>query len=226
MTQQGDDTERLSTWDHRAAETGEDLDLVLQASAPDVSAASQERSRALAQLVVASGRAAGSAGSRRRVPRAAAIAGAGALVLGGAGAAAAASGAWVPPWDRQPAAEFSFTLPSGTQCAEHVDSIEMKQGSPRTAQDVENYLAREHLMFHMSQSDIVAAAREITGAGSASIASDGTITETSHAVGPNALSDADYRAAAVPAANRALIAALARAGFDVAGVGGGAACDS
>ena len=104
--------------------------------------------------------------------------------------------------------------------------FEMKQGSPRTAQDVEDYLAREHLMFHLSESDIVAAARGITGAGSATISSDGTVTETSHTVDPDALSGADYRVAADQAANEAFTAALARAGFDVAGLSGGAACDS
>jgi hypothetical protein len=222
MEQRRADDEAFSG--HADDEPRDALSLLLGESAPEVSASSPERSRALAELVVATGRAAGAGGMRRRAPRVMVMAGAGVLVLAGAGAAAAASGTWVPPWDRKPVAEFSYTLPSGTQCATRIESITVNPGSPETVRDVEHYLAGRRLTFQLTESDVAAAVPDASS--SASIAADGTTSVTSAPVDPGALSEADYRASANHAASEAFINALAQAGLPGVGYSGASACQS
>ncbi len=99
-------------------EVSDDLDLLLAGSAPGVSRPTAERSEALVHLVTATRlQALRGPGRPRRVPRAAAFVGAGALVLAGAGAAAAVVHShWQVPWADDAVAQLRFTVPSGAQC--------------------------------------------------------------------------------------------------------------
>ncbi len=117
----------------------EELDLLLARSAPAVSPPTAERTDELAGLVAATRLEVLSGPARvRRLPRAAAFAGVGALVLAGAGAGAAAAGwHWRSPWADHAVARLHFTVPSGAACEEIIGGF---TGPPDTVRAAERYV--------------------------------------------------------------------------------------
>jgi hypothetical protein len=108
----------------------QELDDILDASAPplhDVSPA--ELDAAVAELVDRS-RGAGRPKRRRRTFVVGATAAF--LAVGGAAAAATAIGGWANPWSAEPEAAMSFVLPSGTRCEERIGDLQVADPQANT----------------------------------------------------------------------------------------------